>query len=209
MRRLYLPFLALLASVGHADGQDYLPGDHGLRYVGHEGIVPVTVEITLQARPDGTLDYAQWVAPRGWASWFGQPAVTRTHLQFRDDLLVPLGYDAGQGEAAPPAGLATGSLDALAVRLRARADIARGLRHAEYAVWNGGAALETWVLEVGGAETVQTPNGAYQALKFRLGSEHAWIEGWSAPLLVFHFVKLVSWQNGKKISELSLDDKQL
>lgn len=209
MRRLGFLFLAMLASASATAGRDYLPSDHGLRYVGHEGIIPVTVEITLQVRPDGTLDYAQWIAPRGWASWFGRPAVTRTHLQFRNDLLVPLGYDAGQGEAPPPAGLAAGSLDALAVRLRARADIARGLRHAQYVVWNGGDAPETWVLEVNGAETVQTPDGAYQSLKFRLGSQTDWIEGWSAPLLVFHFVKLVSWRDGKKISEFSLDDKQL
>jgi hypothetical protein len=56
---------------------------------------------------------------------------------------------------------------------------------------------------------VQTPNGAYQSLKFRLGSDTDWIDGWSAPLLVFHFVKIDTWRGGKKVGELRLDDKQL
>lgn len=209
MRNLLVLILAMLATAGPAAGRDYLPNDHGLRYVGHEGLVPVTVEITLQARPDGTLDYAQWVGPRGWASWFGRPTMTRTHLLYRDELLVPLGYDTGQGETPMPADVAAGSLDELAVRLRARADIARGLREAHYTVWSPAGGVRTWTLEVNGAETVQTPNGAYQSLKFRLGSETEWLEGWSAPLLVYHFVKLVSWREGKKTSELHLDDKQL
>jgi hypothetical protein len=188
---------------------DFLPREHGLRYVGHEGITPVTVELTLTARPDGSFEYVEWVAPRSWAAWFRRAAVTRSHLGYRDELLIPMGMDSGAGVERPPAGLAEGALDALGVRLRARGDIARGLRQAEYLVWTGGDRLETWTLAVDGAATVETPNGSYECLRFRLGSDSEWLEGWSSPLLVFHFAKLERWQAGRKTAEFLLDDKQL
>jgi hypothetical protein len=202
-----MPLLFLASNPSVA--RDFLPGDHGLRYVGRDGVRPVTVEVTFRTLLEGECEYVEWMMPRGWASWFGRPQRTLSRLRFRDDLLVLLGVDSGAGLLAPPSDLAAGALDALGVRLRARADIARGLRQAEYAVWRGGEAHETWILEVTGEETIETPDGPYQALKFRLGSKSEWIEGWSAPLLIFHFVKLVHWHDGKKISELRLDDKQL
>jgi hypothetical protein len=209
LRRLCWLVGALLASLNVAIAHDFLPLDHGLRYVGRDGFMPVTVEVTLRSQLGGELEYVQRVTPRSWAAWFGRPTRTLARLQFRDDHLVSLGVDAGQGTQLPPANLAAGTLDAFGVRLRVRADIARGAREAEYAVWNGGGRHETWTLEVTGAETVVTPDGTYQSLKFRLGSETEWIEGWSAPLLVFHFVKLVQWRDGRKVGELRLDDKQL
>jgi hypothetical protein len=209
LRRVCWLVLLFAASMHVATAGDFMPLDHGLRYVGRDGIIPVTVEVTLRQRPDGAYEYAQWAAPRSWASWFGRTTVLRSRLQFRDDLLVALEFDDGRGAQPPPAGLAPGTLDVLAVRLRARADIARGLKHAEYTVWTGDDASETWTLEVNGSETVQTPDGAYQSLKFRLGSATEWIEGWSAPLLVFHFVRIDTWRDGKKVGELGLDDKQL
>lgn len=209
LRSLCWLIVLFAASMHVATASDFMPLDHGLRYVGRDGIIPVTVEVTLRQRPDGAYEYVHGSAPRSWASWFGRTTVQRSRLQFRDDLLIALDFDDGGGAQQPPAGLAPGTLDVLAARLRARADIARGLKHAEYTVWTGDDASETWALEVNGSETVQTPNGAYQCLKFRLGSATEWIEGWSAPLLVFHFVRIDTWRDGKKVGELSLDDKQL
>jgi hypothetical protein len=208
LRRLCWLMVALLAASGGAIARDFSPAEHGLRYSGRDGVTPVTVEITLRTRLDGEFEYVQWISPRSWATWFARPRRTLSRLRFRDELLVPLGIDDGQGLLPPPENLAAGALDALGIRLRARADIARGLRSAEYTVWNG-EHQETWFLEVMGDEIVKTPDGPYQSLKFRLGTEAEWLEGWSAPLLVFHFVKLVQWRDGKKISELHLDDKQL
>lgn len=201
------PLLALYAVNGLAD--DLLPLDHGLRYVGRDGRTPVVVEVTLRERPGGDLEYVQWVTPTQWGAWFKEPAVTRCRLRYQDDALVTLDVDQGLGVKRPPSDLSAGALDALAVRLRARADIARGLKHAEYSVWNGGDDLEIWTLAVAGPDSVETPDGRYEALKFRLGSEDDWIEGWSAPLLVFHFVRIEHWRDGKKVGELRLDDKQL
>lgn len=192
-----------------ATAADLLPLDHSLRYVGREGRTPVVVEVTLRERPGGDLEYVQWITPTGWGAWFSEPAATRSRLQYREETLVTIEVDHGLGAEKPPADLSAGALDALSVRLRARADIARGVKRAEYTVWNGGDGLEKWTLEVGDPATAQTPDGSYEALKFRLGSDSQWIEGWSAPLLVFHFVRIESWRDGKKTGELELDDKQL
>jgi hypothetical protein len=208
LRRLCWLMVALLVASSGAIARDFLPAEHGLRYSGRDGVTPVTVEVTLRTRLDGEFEYVQWTSPRSWATWFARPRRTLSRLRFRDEVLVPLGTDDGQGLLPPPENLAAGALDALGIRLRARADIARGLRSAEYTVWNG-EHQETWFLEVMGDEIVKTPDGPYQSLKFRLGTEAEWLEGWSAPLLVFHFVKLVQWRDGKKVSELHLDDKQL
>ncbi len=206
LRRLS-PALALVAVAGLAD--DLLPLDHSLRYVGRDGRTPVVVEITLRERLGGELEYVQWLTPTQWGAWFKEPTVTRCRLQYRDNTLVTVDVDQGRGAKRPPSDLSAGALDALAVRLRARADIARGLKQAEYTVWNGGDGLEKWTLEVSGPDSVETPDGRYEALRFRLGSDTEWIEGWSAPLLVFHFVRIEHWRDGKKVSELALDDKQL
>lgn len=199
--------LALVAAAGLAD--DLLPLEHSLRYVGRDGRTPVVVEITLRERLDGELEYVEWVTPTEWGAWFKEPAATRCRLLYRDGNLATVDVDHGLGAQRPPSDVSTGALDALSVRLRARADIARGLDHAEYTVWNGGEALEKWTLEVSGPDSVATPDGRYEALRFRLGSDSEWFEGWSAPLLVFHFVRIEHWRDGKMVSELSLDDKQL
>jgi hypothetical protein len=208
MRALTLITL-LLALTGGTEGRDFLPLDHGLRYVGHEGRIPVTVEITLREKLGGELEYTRWVTPRSWATWFRNASRSCSTLVYEDERLRPTGYDAGAGPRSPPADLPQGALDELAVRLRARSDIARGLRQAEYPVWREDGSLENWWLEVMEAETVSTPNGNYESLKFRLGTQTEWLEGWSAPLLVFHFVKLVHWRDGHKVGELLLDEKQL
>lgn len=209
LRRVCWLVALLAATSGSAPARDLLPLDHGLRYIGREGLAPVQVEVTLREHPDGDFEYVQWVEPRSWASWFRRPSVTRSRLQFSNELLVPLAYEDAHGVHKPPPGLAPEAIDVLAVRLRARADIARGARQAEYTVWNGGEATDPWTLEVSGTEIVRTPDGTYETLKFRLGSGAEWIEGWSAPLLVFHFVKIVHWRAGKKLATFELDDKQL
>lgn len=209
LRGLCRSLVLLALTMNAAMARDFLPSDHGLRYVGRVGIVPVSVEVTLRERPGGVLEYVEWVTPRSWAKWLRSPSFSRARLRFQDDALELIDVDTGDGAQPPPSGPVNNALDALSIRLRARADIARGLMHAEYTVWNGGQAHETWTLEVSGAETVQTPDGHYDTLKFRLGSDTQWIEGWSAPLLVFHFVKIDSWRDGEKTAELSLDDKQL
>jgi hypothetical protein len=210
--KMHLPTglaLCLLGACSLASAADFVPKDHGLRYLGKEGRTPVVVEITLSERLDGTFDYTQWTGPRSWGAWFNEPKTIRARLRYTGELLAAEEVDTGDGAATPPPGLPPGTLDPLSVRLRARGDIARGLKIAEYQVWNGGDRTERWTLAVSGAETVTTPNGNYQALKFRLGSESEWIDGWSAPLLTFHFVKIDTWRDGRKLSELSLDDKQL
>jgi hypothetical protein len=200
-----LSFLCVL----QAAARDYLPRDHALRYSGYEGRASVTVEVTLREQPDGTFDYVQWTLPRGWGRWFSRSSTLRTQLTYEDERLRSVKVERQGRETPAPAGLAASALDPLGVRLRARADIARGLRHAEYTVWQEDGRLETWTLEVSQAETVATPNGAYQCLRFRLGTESDWLEGWSAPLLVFHFVRLEHWREGRKVGELSLEEKQL
>jgi hypothetical protein len=204
---------ALLASAAvAAQPVDYPPGDHGLRYVGREGRLPVTVEITLQEQAGESMEYMRWVAPRSWGAWFSDaPSVLRTRLEYRDGLLVPVSFDNGNGdgEQLPPANLLRGALDEFSVRLRARSDIVRGLQTAEYTVWRGGNTVETWTLNVLDREMVHTPDGLYECFKLRLGTEAEWIEAWSAPLLLFHFVKIDSWRDGRKVAELRLDDKQL
>ena len=188
--------------------QDLLPQDHGLKYVGREGMRPVAVEVTLREQPDGILEYVEWTLPQGWARWFTRSRVRRARLAFSDGNLSVLDFDPGAGREDPPAALPDAALDELSVRLRARADIARGLRRAEYIVWRADGSTETWLLEVGAPGSVDTPDGTYQALPFRLGTDADWLQGWSAPLLVFHFVQLERWRDARKLSELLLQDKQ-
>lgn len=207
--RRWACIIALGAAILPAMADDLLPLEHSLRYVGRDGRIPVVVEITLRERVAGELEYVQWVTPAQWGAWFREPAATRCRLRYRDGTLATIDVDDGLGAKRPPSDLSAGALDALAVRLRARADIARGLKQAEYTVWTGGDGLEQWTLEVSGPDSVDTPDGRYEALRFRLGSDSEWIEGWSAPLLVFHFVRIEHWRDGKKVGELSLDDKQL
>lgn len=209
MPKLKYLLFCLLLPWGNPVAEDLRPLDHGLRYVGHDGLTPVKVEITLRERAEGGFDYVQWVMPRSWASWFGRSIRSHSALAWRDQSLWPVTFDTGLGPTGPPAGLAPGALDELAVRLRVRADIARGLRHADYVVWRADGRQETWTLTVKDAETVQTPDGTYTCFRFRLGTEDEWLEGWSAPLLVFHFVKLEHWREGRKVGSLSLDEKQL
>jgi hypothetical protein len=212
MREIFC-LAALFASGATASPPvDYLPGDHGLRYVGREGWIPVTVEITLVERPGQGIEYMRWEGPRSWATWFSDDTKTlRTQLEYREGLLWPVSYDDGngKGEQKPPGNLLRGTLDELSVRLRARSDIVRGLQEAEYTVWRGGDTVETWKLNVLDREMVDTPDGQYECFKLRLGSEKEWIEAWSAPLLLFHFVKIDRWRDGEKVAELRLDDKQL
>jgi len=189
-----------------ASAMDLLPEPHGLRYEGREGRIPVTVEITLRERPGGVLEYVRWVTPTGWAAWFRDPEVTRARLRFEDERLVLVGH--GEQNAAPPPELAPGTLDRLGIRLRVRADMARGVRKAEYTVWEDGVT-ETWALEVTGREGVDTPDGRYDCLHVRLGTESEWIEAWSAPLLLFHFVRIEHWQDGRKVAEAALTAKEL
>jgi hypothetical protein len=192
-----------------AAAQDYLPRDHGLKYAGRDGMRPVKVEVTLREQPDGTLEYVEWTMPQGWARWFTRASVRRARLAFADGRLSVLDFESGDGRKAPPTDLPAAALDEFSVRLRARADIARGLPGAEYVVWRADGGTETWRLEVGEPGTVETPDGTYQALSFRLGTDSEWFEGWSAPLLVFHFVQLEHWRDGRKTGELRLEDKQL
>lgn len=199
----------LLLACGAVPAQDLYPLDHGLAYTGTAGIRPVRVEITLREQLDGTLEYVEWVIPAGWARWLSRTKARRATLAYADEMLRPVSFDAGDGAEHPPANLPPGALDELSVRLRARADIARGLRTATYSVWRADGTVEPWTLELGAAETVTTPDGNYQALRFRLGSPHEWLEGWAAPLLVFHFVRLEHWRDGKRISELALVEKEL
>lgn len=199
--------LATFAAVAAA--QDYLPRDHGLKYAGRDGKRPVKVEVTLREQPDGVLEYIEWTMPQGWARWFTRASVRRARLEFADGRLSVVDFDSGDGRKAPPATLPAAALDEFSVRLRARADIARGLPSAEYTVWCADGEMETWRLEVGEPGAVETPDGTYQALPFRLGTDAEWLEGWSAPLLVFHFVQLEHWRDGRKIGALQLEDKQL
>jgi hypothetical protein len=209
MRATAFLFLLLLAPAAVAAERDLRPLDHGLRYVGKQGLTPVTVEITLRELPGGSLEYIRWVGPRGWAGWLSNPYSARTTLAYRDERLVTLSYEDKAGRKAPPADAAPGLLDELAVFLRARADIARGARQAEYLVWRADGSQEPWSLTVSGPAEAETPNGTYQCLRFRLGDDDEWVEGCSAPLLVFHFVTLVHWREGRKVSELRLEEKQL
>lgn len=206
-RTRYLALLFLAWSA--APAQDLLPLDHGLAYTGTEGIRPVRVEITLREQPDGTLEYVEWVVPTGWARWVTRTRVRRATLAYADEVLRPVSFDAGDGVGAPPADLPPGTLDEFSIRLRARADIARGLRSAAYPVWLADGRVEQWTLELGAAETITTPDGSYQALRFRLGSAQEWLEGWAAPLLVFHFVRLEHWRDGERVGELALVEKEL
>lgn len=201
--------LLLLGFAALGAAQDFLPQDHGLKYVGREGMRPVAVEVTLREQPGGILEYVEWTMPQGWTRWFTRSRVRRARLAFGDGRLSVVDFDAGGGPMDPPATLPDATLDELSVRLRARADIARGLRRAEYAVWRADGSTETWTLEVGAPGAVETPDGTYQALPFRLGTDAAWLQGWSAPLLVFHFVQLERWRDGRKLGELLLQDKQL
>lgn len=201
--------LILLGCAALVAAQDLLPLDHGLKYTGREGVRPVTVELTLREQPDGTLEYVEWTMPRGWARWFTRATVRRSHLAFAAERLSVLDVDQGAGPVTLPADLPAATLDELAVRLRARADIAQGRRNGAYSVWRADGSAETWTLEVGQPGSVNTPDGTYQALPFRLGTESEWVEGWSAPLLVFHFVQLEHWRDGRKTGELRLQDKQL
>jgi len=201
--------LLLLGFATLGVARDFLPVDHGLKYTGRDGRHPVTVEITLREQPDGSLEYVEWTMPRGWARWFTRATAQRARLAFADERLSVLDFDPGDGPLNPPANAPAMALDELSVRLRARADIARGLREAEYAVWLADGSMETWRLEVGAPGSVETPDGTYQALSFRLGTETAWLQGWSAPLLIFHFVQLEQWRDGRKVRELALEDKQL
>jgi hypothetical protein len=206
-RTFYLAVIVL--AWGAAPAQDLLPRDHGLRYAGKEGSRPVQVEITLREQPDGSIEYVEWVMPQGWARWLTRTKVRRATLAWENERLLPLGLDPGDGVREPPAGLPADALDELSVRLRARADIARGLGAATYQVWRADGSVEQWELQVEGPDTVDTPDGAYQALRFRLGTAEEWLTGWSAPLLVFHFVRLEHWQDGRKTGELALEEKQL
>lgn len=205
--QLMIPLL-LLAGTGAA-GQDFLPLDHGLKYTGRDGLRPVSVEITLREQLDGTLEYAEWVLPQGWARWLTRSHARRARLAFADQRLSVLSFDARGGPVVPAEDLPDGVLDELSIRLRVRADIARGIRSADYQVWREDGSIEEWALKVDPPESVDTPDGTYQAFKFRLGSDSEWLEGWSAPLLVFHFVRLVHWRDGRKVGELNLSDKQL
>ncbi|HKK04043.1 MAG TPA: DUF3108 domain-containing protein [Gammaproteobacteria bacterium] len=189
-----------------AGAMDLLPEPHGLRYEGREGRIPVTVEITLRERRAGVLEYVRWVTPTGWAAWFRDPEVTRARLRFEDERLVLVGH--GEPDATPPPELAPGTLDSLGIRLRARADVARGMREAEYKVWKDGLT-QTWTLQVIDRESVDTPDGRYDCLRVRLGTESEWIEAWSAPLLLFHFVRIEHWQDGRKVAEAALTAKEL
>lgn len=203
---LLLAPLALAITALPAIAIDLLPVDHSLRYVGTDDGQAVTVDITAREQRGGELDYVEWITPHGDAA--REPRVTRVRLAYREQTLVPVGVDTGEGMRAPPPELAAGTLDALSVRLRARADIARGLRQAEYQVWTGEVG-ETWTLEVSGAEKIPTPDANYESLKFRLGSDSEWIEGWSAPLLLFHFVRIDEWREGQRVGTLALEAKQL
>lgn len=209
MRVTTVLFLLLLVPAAYAAERDFLPLDHGLRYVGREGLTPVTVEITLRERPEGSLEYLRWVAPRSWASWLGNPSSTRSTLAYRDERLVTLSYEDRGTRKTLPLDAAPGLIDELAVFLRARADIARGLQQADYLVWRADDTQQHWKLTVSGPTIEETPNGKYQCLKFRLGQQDEWVEGCSAPLLVFHFVTLEHWRAGRKVSELRLEEKQL
>lgn len=192
-----------------AAAMDRVPQPHGLRYEGREGRTPVTVEITLRERPGGVFEYVRWVTPTGWAAWFRDPEVTRTRLRYQDARLVLVGREEREEkDAAPPADLAPGTLDSLGIRLRARADLARGIQEAEYEVWKDGAT-EAWTLQVTGRERVDTPDGGYDCLRVRLGTASDWIEAWSAPLLLFHFVRIEHWQDGRKAAEIALSAKEL
>ena len=104
--------LCLLGACSLASAADFVPKDHGLRYLGKEGRTPVVVEITLSERLDGTFDYVQLTGPRSWGAWFNEPKTVRAHLRYKDELLVAEEVDAGDGAAAPPSGLPPGTLDA-------------------------------------------------------------------------------------------------
>lgn len=206
-RTRYLALLLLAWSGAFA--QDFFPLDHGLGYIGKDGGRPVRVEITLREQLDGTLEYVEWTIPRSWARWVTGTRVRRATLAYVDEQLLPLAFDAGDGAVAAPADLPPGTLDELSVRLRARTDIAQGRRSAEYSVWRADGTVERWTLELGEADTIATPDGNYQALRFRLGTADEWLEGWSVPLLVFHFARLELWREGERVSALALEEKEL
>ena len=216
------------ANYSHAPGRGFLPAilagilavwacapaaaalhaEHSLRYVGWLGWKPVTVEVTLRARPGDLFEYREWVAPRWWAAILGDPEARQTTLRAAGTDLQPVAHENGTGSTSL-AELEPGVVDLLSVRLEARADLARGRSEARYRVWQEDGRIETWTLELTGTDEVDTPDGRYQALTFRLGNGVHWIRGWSAPLLAFHFVRLEFWEEGSRVGSLDLAGREL
>ncbi len=201
--------VGLLLALAHQPAAAVLHAEHSLRYLGWIGMKPVTVEVTLRARPGDLYEYREWVAPRWWAGFFGEPEMHETMLRAKDADLRPVTHLSWSGDETDLGGLPADVVDLLLVRLEARADIAAGTRRADYAVWQEDGSVETWRLEVTGDETVETPDARYRALTFRLGNEEHSIRGWSAPLLAFHFVRLEFWEGDERVGVLELSEKEL
>jgi len=185
-----------------------LHAEHALRYAGWLGWKPVTVEVTLRQRPGEIYEYREWTSPRWWAAFLGDPVARQTILRVEGAQMRPVSHDDGVG-STPLDGLEADVLDFLSVRLQARADLAAGRSPVEYRVWLEDGRIENWRLEFTGTGEVDTPDGRYQCLTFRLGNESRWLEGWSAPLLAFHFVRLEFWEQGSRVGSLELEAREL
>ncbi|MEJ2515194.1 MAG: hypothetical protein P8080_02905 [Gammaproteobacteria bacterium] len=208
-RGISLLVLGALLALACQPAGAVLHAEHSLRYLGWMGLKPVTVEITLRARPRDMFEYREWIAPRWWAGFFGEPEMHETMLRAEDSDFRPVIHTSWSGEAVDLQTLPDEVVDLLLVRLEARADIASGVRQADYAVWQDDGTIETWRLEVTGDETVETPDARYRALTFELGNKDHSIRGWSAPLLAFHFVRLEFWEGQDRVGVLELAEKEL
>lgn len=198
-----------LALLGAGPAHAVLHAEHALRYTGWMGWTPVTVEVTLRERPGNLYEYREWEAPRWWATVLGSPEARQTMMRVAGSDFRPVSYEAPDGTVSLLDDLEPDVFDPLGVRLEARADLAAGRREAAYRVWQPDGSIETWRLEVTGDEVVETPDARYRALTFRLGNDAHWIRGWSAPLVVFHFVKLEFWEADKRVGLLELEVKEL
>jgi len=201
--------LAGLVAVGlWATAAAALHAEHSLRYVGWLGWKPVTVEVTLRKRAGDLFEYREWVAPRWWAALLGDPVARQTTLRAAGSDFRPVAHQNGTGTSSLEH-LEPDVVDLLAVRLEARADLAAGRSGVRYRVWQEDGRIETWTLERTGTGEVDTPDGRYQCLTFRLGNDARWIRGWSAPLLAFHFVRLEFWEEDRRIGSLDLESREL
>jgi len=185
-----------------------LHAEHSLRYVGWVGWKPVTVEITLRERAGGLYEYREWTAPRWWAALLGDPVARQTTLRAAGSDFRPVAHENG-ATTSPLDHLEPDVVVFLSVRLEARADLAADRHGARYQVWQEDGRVEDWTLELTGTGEVDTPDGRYQCVTFRLGNDARWIRGWSAPLLAFHFVRLEFWEEGRRVGSLDLESREL
>jgi len=196
------------------------------------GLVPVWVEVSLQAGVVDTWLFHSEVRGRGWASFKKGRIVETSQLRLDGADLQPVRYEMRNGFSSKDRDIVTRfegehavstyrgdelhvradrpPVDLLSLRLVLSKDLARDRLAGQYAVVDGKGRLKVIAVTDAGPEMLETGAGRFEArrLEYTSGGDRRFVI-WFDPAMGYQMVKLEQFEDDRLRGRLVLDEFRL